>query len=110
MGVEDAGGCVVFARVEGGVSDGWGLVSRFGGKGKGKGMMIARGAKEVCWRGGGEKGEAHYLLCFHPKFQRVVFLLQFCIGGREVLDSFLVVSFRFCEVGGFGLQVFDAGG
>lgn len=58
---------------------------------------------------GGER-KAHYLLCFHPNFQRVVFLLQFCIGGCEVFDSLVVVSFRFCEVGGFGLQVFDAGG
>ena len=86
------------------VSDGmgWGLLSRLG-EGNGDGAR----RKGVCWLGG---GRAHYLLCFHPEFQRVVFLLQFCIGGCEVLDSFVVISSRFGEVGGFGLQVFDAGG
>lgn len=49
-------------------------------------------------------------LCFHPELQRVVFLLQFCMGGCQALDSFLVVSLGFCEFGGFGLEVFDAGG
>ena len=50
------------------------------------------------------------VLCFHPKFQRVVFLRKFRIGTCEVLDPLLVVSFRFCEIGDFGGEVFDAGG
>ena len=49
-------------------------------------------------------------LCFHPNLERVVFLLQLCIGGRQVLDPFLMISLCFAEFGGFGLEVFDVGG
>lgn len=58
----------------------------------------------------GGNGAGRSLLCFHPDFERVVVLLKLGVGGGQVLDSFLVISFRFRELGGLGLEVFDAGG
>ena len=51
-----------------------------------------------------------YLLGFHPDLQRIVFLLKLRIGSCEILDLFLMISLRFRELCGFGLEVFDAGG
>lgn len=60
--------------------------------------------------GGKGKEGGGYLLRFYSKFQSVIFLRQFRIGACEVLDLLLMVAFRFCEVGDFGGEVFDAGG
>ena len=63
-----------------------------------------REAQRERWREG--RGS---VLCFHPQLERVVFLLQLCIGGRQVLDPFLMVSLCSAEFGGLGLEVFDVG-
>ena len=73
---------------------------------------MARRARANGWRERERerKREEARVPCLDPELQRVVFPLQLRVRGREVLDSFFVVAFRFGELGGLGLQVFDAGG
>ena len=50
------------------------------------------------------------VLGFHPHFQIGVLLLQGRIRERQVLELFLLQPFGPGELGGLGLDRFDAGG